>query len=545
MKRAIKTHLTDFGAIIVLLVLAVGIAGYILHNERLRFPFVESTPVKMYAALATGQAFTPGQGQSVRVSGVQIGSIGPVQLKNGAAVVEMDIDQKFKHLIHTDATALVRPRTGLQDVFLELDPGSTNAPQAKAGFTVPVSNTLPEVNVDEILSSLDADTRSYLQLLINGAGQGLKNNGGNQLAGVLERFLPTHRDLARLNQAVAVRGTNLRRLVNSLQRLNTALGSNQAQIVQLVDASATVFRAFASEDQNVSRTVADLPATLSQTTATLAKVQAFANLLGPTASSLLPAAQAIPAANQALAALAQPSAPIIQNEIRPFVIASRPLVRNLRPAATNLAAATPNLGGAFAVLNHLFNDLGYSPGGGQHGYLFWQAWGQHVARTLFSVQDATGIFRPLFIQLSCKALSGLKLTSPLVEGTLQVQPIDQLCQDLYGVNSTLPTAWRGFGYQPSKAGGGSGTSSTSSAVDTAGGGTTSSASASTGTAASSATGASAATPSADGASSAAGATPSTTTSSSASASTSAITSSAPGALASGGPAASTSRAGGG
>ncbi len=540
MKRAIRTHIVDFSAIIVLLVLAVGIAGYILHNERLRFPLIESSPVKMYAALATGQAFTPGQGQSVRVSGVQIGSIGPVQLKNGTAVIEMDIDQKFNHLIHTDATALVRPRTGLQDVFLELNPGTTNAPQAKSGFTVPVSNSLPEVNVDEILSSLDADTRSYLQLLINGAGQGLKDNGGNQLAGVFERFLPTYRDLARINQAVAVRGTNLRRLVNSLQRLNTALGSNQAQIVQLVDASATVFRAFASEDQNVSRTVADLPATLSQTTATLAKVQAFANLLGPTASSLLPAAQSIPAANQALAALAQPSAPIIQNEIRPFVVAARPLVRNLRPAATNLAAATPNLGGVFTVLNHLFNDLGYSPGGGQHGYLFWQAWAQHIARTLFSVQDANGVFRPLFIQASCSALSGLNLTSSLVVGVLQINPVQTLCQKLG--YKTAATDWRGFGYQPSKAGG-SGTTGTASALDTAGVGTASTASASDASAAASATGASAGSPT-GGAGGATGAT-TTTATSSASTTTSAITSSAPGALASGNPAATASRAGGG
>ena len=78
--------------------------------------------------------------------------------------------------------------------------------------------------------------------------QGLKGNGGSELAGVLERFLPTHRDLARLNSAVAVRGANLRRLVNSLQRLNTSLAAKQGQIVQLVDASSTVFRAFASQD---------------------------------------------------------------------------------------------------------------------------------------------------------------------------------------------------------------------------------------------------------------------------------------------------------
>ena len=40
MKRAIKTHSSDFAAILVLLVLSIVVAGYILNHERLRFPFI-------------------------------------------------------------------------------------------------------------------------------------------------------------------------------------------------------------------------------------------------------------------------------------------------------------------------------------------------------------------------------------------------------------------------------------------------------------------------------------------------------------------------
>ena len=447
MKRAIRTHLSDFAAILGLLLLSVLVAGYILNHERLRFPFIQSSPVKMYADMSTGQAFTPGQGQSVRVSGVQVGEVGAVTLKNGIAQIEMDLDQKYKHVVHTDASVLARPRTGLQDMFLELNPGTKTAPLAKSGFTIPVSNSLPEVNVDEILGSLDANTRAYLNLLVNGAGAGLRGKGGSELAGVLKRFLPTHRDLARVNSAVAVRGTNLRRLVNSLQRLNTALAAKQNQIIQLVDASSVVFRAFASDDTQISRAVADLPGTLRQTTATLAKVTAFANLLGPTATSLLPAARSLPAANTALTALARPSAPIIQHQIRPFVVAARPLVRNLRPAAVNLAQATPNLTGTFVVLNHLFNMLGYSPGGGQHGYLWWLAWLDHNARTLFSVQDAASVFRPLFVQVSCAQLVNIATAAAPAVPILNLEPVQAICSALglagskdTGTGTATPTA---------------------------------------------------------------------------------------------------------
>jgi phospholipid/cholesterol/gamma-HCH transport system substrate-binding protein len=421
-KRAIKTHSGDFVAILVLIVLSIAVAGYVLSHEGLRFPFIQSTPLTYNAEFSTAQAVTPGQGQSVRVSGVQVGTIGGVTLKNGIADVQMNIDTKYKNLIHQDATALLRPKTGLKDMFIELYPGRPPARLAKPGWTIQVSNTAPDINLDEVFASLDGDTRQYLDLLVNGAGTGLQNRGG-ELAQVLQRFEPTHRDLARVSQAVAVRGADLRQLVNSLQRLNTALAAKQGQIVQLVNSSSQVFSALASEDGNISRAVADLPGTLRQTTATLAKVQTFAQQLGPAATNLLLAARALPAANAALAALAQPSAPIVQRQIRPFVIAARPVVRNLRPASINLAKATPSLGGVFAVLNHFVNMVGYNPGNVEHGYLWWLAWLDHNARTLFSIQDANGDYRPLFLQASCATLAQIVNSIPGAESLLNLTPI--------------------------------------------------------------------------------------------------------------------------
>ena len=134
MKRAIRTHLRDFAAIMVLLVLSIGVAGYILNHERLRFPFIQSSPYTLNAEFSTGQALTPGQGQQVTISGVKIGEVGNVTLKNGVADVALQIDDRYRHLIHTDATALTRPRTGLQDMFIELDPGTKSAPIAQPGI---------------------------------------------------------------------------------------------------------------------------------------------------------------------------------------------------------------------------------------------------------------------------------------------------------------------------------------------------------------------------------------------------------------------------
>ncbi|MBV8430613.1 MAG: hypothetical protein JO244_05590, partial [Solirubrobacterales bacterium] len=174
---------------------------------------------------------------------------------------------------------------------------------------------------------------------------------------------------------------------------------------------------------NVSRAVADLPGTLQQTTTTLLKVERFANIVAPATRNLIPAVNAIPAANAATSALAQPITPVLRNQIRPFVVAARPLVYNLRPVSQNLAAATPSLSRVFTVLNHLFNQLGYYPGGGQHGYLWWLAWADHNARTVFSTQDANGDFRQLFIQASCASLSQVVNNVPGSESVLNLTGI--------------------------------------------------------------------------------------------------------------------------
>jgi phospholipid/cholesterol/gamma-HCH transport system substrate-binding protein len=449
MKRAIKTHLSDFIAICVLVVLAAVVSAYVLSHERLQLPFIGTSQYTINAEFSSAKAVTPGQGQTVRVSGVQIGDIGGVTLRNGVAIVKMDIDKKYRNLIHTDATALLRPKTGLDDMFIELNPGTPNAPIAKPGFTIPESATNPPVDPDEILASLDADTREYLDLLVNGAGQGLKGPGGSELARVLERFLPTHQDLARLNSIVAERGAALRSLIHSLQVLNTAVAQKQAQVVQLIDAAAKVFHAFANANQGISRAVADLPGTLQQTTVTLEKVQRFADLLAPATRNLLPAVQEIPAANAATIALAHgvasPQHPVLQTEIRPFVVAARPLVRDLRPASVRLATATPNLAKVFNVLNHLFNMLGYAPGGGQHGYLWWLAWVNHDARTVFATQDANGDFRQLFLQASCDSLAQIANGIPGSEAVLAVTGIltdAQLCPKQAAADAQDYARWR-------------------------------------------------------------------------------------------------------
>jgi phospholipid/cholesterol/gamma-HCH transport system substrate-binding protein len=350
MKVAIRKHLGDFVAIIALVAIAAGVGGYILSNQRLRFPVLEEKPFQLKAEFSDAQAVIPGQGQTVRVAGVQVGSIGNVDLVDGRAVITMDLEPGNEDLVHEDATLLLRPRTGLKDMFLELDPGSKSARVMEENEVIPVENTAPDIDPDEVLAALDRDTRDYLKLLISSAGKGLDGRA-EDLRETLKRFEPLHRDVAAVTEAIAERRRELARLVHNYSELTTELTDKDGALSRLVTASERVFDAFASEDQNVSATVAKLPSALGETERTLLRVEDLGRELGPALNSLRPAFRQLDATNAEVLPFVREAAPIVEDRIRPFVRRARPYLDDLRPAAEGLSDAAPELTESFRGLN--------------------------------------------------------------------------------------------------------------------------------------------------------------------------------------------------
>jgi phospholipid/cholesterol/gamma-HCH transport system substrate-binding protein len=419
MMTAIRKNLADFLAILGVVLLGIGIGAYILANQRLRFPLVEEPFYTVKAELPDAQAVTPGQGQTVVVAGVRVGDIGAVELEDGKAVVELQLEPKYKGLITDQASALLRAKTGTKDMFLEVDPGD-GKPLPKDG-RIPISNTLPDIDPDEFLAALDGDTRNYLKLLISGAGKGLEGRG-TDLRATLKRLGPLHKDLARVSRAVAERRHNLRRLVNRYGLLMAELGKSDKDITRLVRASNVTLGAFADEDQNISALVSKLPGTLNQTTTTLGKVDRLADQMGPTFESLRPPFRKLDEANAAVLPFVKEAAPILEKQVRPFARAAQPFQRDLGAASRDLAQATPDLTTSFHELNRLFDIGAYNPGGTEgisegcekggactpeersrnEGYLYWLGWVGQNTVSLFSTADALGpIRRAYLLNLDC------------------------------------------------------------------------------------------------------------------------------------------------
>jgi phospholipid/cholesterol/gamma-HCH transport system substrate-binding protein len=424
MRKAIRDHLRDFLAILGLLVVGLVATYIIVQNQRLRIPLLESKPFELKADLSTAQAVTPGQGQTVRVAGVRVGDISSVDYENGHAVVTMAIDRKFLP-VYKDATILLRPKTGLKDMFLELDPGTNYDPHSdddeyQNGDEIPVANTAPDTNLDQILAALDGDTRAYLRLLLTQGGQGLAGRG-KDLGKLLGSLGPINRGLARVNTEVAKRKENLRTLIHNMNLLFGTVGQDGQGIEQLVSASNQALGAIATQTPDVERTVSLLGPTLRTTRVALEKTDQLATVLGPSINSLRPFARRLKPINDSLASLAKTTYDPVKDDIRPFVRNARQPVRNLRPAAKNLVAATPRLTDVGAQLNKLFNMAAYNPRGAEppgtpgrdEGYLYWLGWLAHVGNSTFSSQDAHGVYRHVYVVATCGTIKSILGSSPL------------------------------------------------------------------------------------------------------------------------------------
>jgi phospholipid/cholesterol/gamma-HCH transport system substrate-binding protein len=425
---AIRKHLVDVLAIIALIVVALIVAGVILANQRLALPGwvpgLGQDFTEVDAELSSAQAVTPGQGQTVNVAGVEVGEISDVRLEQGRAIVTLKLEEGSVP-VYRDASVLLRPKTGLKDMVAELTPGTPEAGELPEDERIPIGQTLPDVNLDEILAALDGDTRAYLVMLLSGGAEGLRGNSA-ELANTIRRFEPLARDSRKISEQLATRRKNIQRVIHNFSLLSEALGDKDQTLGEFVENSNAVFASLADQDAALRATLQELPTALDATTDALTSVDEMASVLGPTLEDLRPAARALGPALEETRPFLTTTTPVLKNEIRPFVRTAREPVRQLQPAVKDLAAATPDLVSTFRVLNTLLDALAYNPPGERdEGYLFWASWVNHLGPAVFSNADAHGPIRRGLVVVSCSALLTLR---SVIAGNPQLGMLTQLLE---------------------------------------------------------------------------------------------------------------------
>lgn len=403
LSRQARGRSKDTIAIAVLAAIGIVMTLWIFTQQKASLPswvpFVGEEFAHVTGEFTTAQAVTPGQGQAVDVAGIQIGKVTSVDLEDGHAVVGMDIEPKYLDLIHPDATLLLRPKTNLNDMVVEIDPGSGSG-HIEDGYRFPLSRTEPNVNLDAFLATLDADTRQYIQLLVAGGAQGIGGRG-RQLSGALRRLQPFAHYVADLNRAAARRREAVARAIHDFSLLTVELGRHDSQLERFVTSSKAALGNFANQQQSIEQTLVEFPSALSAAQAAFSASDRFSTAARPALLGLIPQAQALTPALKANARFFEQTVAPIRDQIRPFTREIRPVLVHAREGSADFGKSVRGFGESLGAFNSFLNELAYKPKGSKQSFLFYLPWLNHNFNSTFSLDDPTGPIQRGLILISC------------------------------------------------------------------------------------------------------------------------------------------------
>jgi phospholipid/cholesterol/gamma-HCH transport system substrate-binding protein len=376
----------------------------------------------VYADLTSSSGLAPGLGQAVNVAGVRVGQISGSKLVDGRARIAMEIDPNKLPHVYDNARAELVADTPLKDLVVELGPGRPPGRTLDDGGVIPIANTSPPVDSDELTNALDADTRDYFDLFVSGFSRGLDGRG-TDLNRLLRALSPTARQTREITEALAARRASLKRLVTNLTVLTKAAATKDGEIGSIVETANATLESVASQEAALGASVQQLPGTLSGVRSTLRDARGFADELDPTLRALLPFVRKLPDALRDAGPLVRTAEPVLRTRLRPLVRQIQPLSRDLAVAVPRLVRQTPDLSRAFQVLTYATNSLAFNPEGSDEGYLYWLAWFAHNAASVGSTQDAQGPVTRGLALFSCDGLSAESSLAPLLPLILSNVPV--------------------------------------------------------------------------------------------------------------------------
>jgi virulence factor Mce-like protein len=218
----------------------------------------------------------------VRIAGVNVGKVVAVgrYKKTPLAVVTLRIDDRGRP-IHRDATAKIRPRLFLEgNFYVDLKPGTPEAGNLADRGLLPVTQTATPVQLDQVLTALQSDTRGSLQEAVKGFGQALDEPPG---AAEDARQDPAVRGLSgaqALNKTLATSPASLR---DSARVTGALLGPEPHDLSQTIHGLARTMTALADRQGDLADLIADFNTTMSTTATHAADLRASVTELGPTA----------------------------------------------------------------------------------------------------------------------------------------------------------------------------------------------------------------------------------------------------------------------
>jgi phospholipid/cholesterol/gamma-HCH transport system substrate-binding protein len=323
-----------------LVILGTVLASYLGVTKHL--PFTGGHEVRLEFASANQIA----PNSPVRIAGVTVGKVesidpGPAH----TASVKVSLDDEALPL-HTDATARIRPRTFLEGAFfLDIRPGSPSAPELPDGGTIPVGQTSDPVQLDQILTALQAPVRESLRSTLFGFSKALSGTGPGAIRNTIPILDPLFRKAAVVSEAsTGTEPHDLSGAIESSSRVAAALAQNRPALGGVVRDFAKVAAALSDRQRQLGSSIAGLDQVLHQAPPALDALHGATPAVRSLVAALRPLLRRAPA-------VIDPAVPLA-GQVRKLLSPSElpALISEGAPTVHSLAGAAPTAIVTFAGL---------------------------------------------------------------------------------------------------------------------------------------------------------------------------------------------------
>jgi phospholipid/cholesterol/gamma-HCH transport system substrate-binding protein len=309
-RRGISTFKAGLLALVLIIVLSY--FGFTKTN-----PFAD--PFEFEATFRSANNLK--QNSPVRIAGVDVGKVTKVEpLEDGSGAAQVTMEMKDEGLpIHRDAELKIRPRIFLEgNFFVDLRPGSPSSPEIEDGANIPANQTATPVQFGQILTALQSDTRSDLQVLLKEYSSALDKGGAEAFRRSVPWWEPAYRNSALANDAtLGEEPHDFSKLMRGQAKTFRALASNERALKDLVTNFNVTAAAFAREDVALQQTVPALRDVLKVGSPALASLNASFPSLRSFAREALPGVKSSgPALDASLPFIAQARKLVSESELK-------------------------------------------------------------------------------------------------------------------------------------------------------------------------------------------------------------------------------------
>ncbi|WP_354701331.1 hypothetical protein DSM112329_01644 [Paraconexibacter sp. AEG42_29] len=353
----VKTAALVAAALAAVAILAVVLTGGSSHELNIRF-------------VDAGQLV---KGDLVEVAGRTVGSVDEITLTNdNQANIKLKMKDGDDWPLRVGTIAGVRAvgLSGVANRYVEITPGPEGAEEIPDGGVIRTAATRPIVDLDQVLTALDAPTRAKLKRLIkNGADvfDGNAKDANDAIIVANPAVAQANAVLSEIDRDQAAVG----RLITTSATVATTLANRRNDVQGSITNTARTFEALAAERTSLQNALSRAPATLRQAQTTLrdtrvalTKTRPVLRELQPTAAPLATVLRQLPPTGAALRPVVAQlrallpatrkgllSVPALDRIGRPALVSTTSALNAALPIAAGLRPYTPD------VVSGLFNGF--------------------------------------------------------------------------------------------------------------------------------------------------------------------------------------------